>query len=45
MFWQILLPSLGKLNGYVTHIYSKYVDLDRSNRTCQPGWEEVAECN
>ena len=43
-FWEMLFLLLGNINDYVMHICSKYADLDRNNRTCRPGWEEVAEC-
>ena len=30
-FQEILLPSSGNINDYVTHIERNYVDLDRNN--------------
>ena len=38
----ILLPSYDNVNSYVSHIYRKYKDLDRNNKTCLPGCKEVA---
>ena len=43
-FQEMPLPSLGKINDYVIHIYSKHADLNRVNRTCGSGLGEVGQC-
>ena len=35
--FRFLLPLLGKVSDYVTHIQKKYADLEGDKRTCAPG--------
>ena len=42
-FREILLPSSGKVNDYVTHIQRKYADLYGNNKTYTS--EEVVQCD
>ena len=45
--WALKDPSSsGNVNGYVTHIYSKYErNMDGNNKTSGHGWEKVAQCH
>lgn len=35
-------PVMGDVNDHAAHTYGTYEELDRQNRACGPGWEEVA---
>ena len=43
IFREILFPSSDNVTNYVVHILREYADLDGNDRTCGPGWEEVAQ--
>ena len=43
IWFAILSLKLGNVNDYAMRIYSKYVELDGSNRTCITGQEEPVQ--
>ena len=34
-----------KVNDYIAHVYSEYMDLDGNDRIRRPGREEVVQCD
>ena len=44
-FQDIFLTSSGNVKYHARHIYRKYEDLDRKNKTCGSEREEVVQCD
>ena len=44
-FGEVFLLSLGNINDYMVRTCSKYPDVNGSNKTREPGWEEVEQCD